>query len=269
MKGIEPIRTNVGAAGYGENFVRGRSIRELVEHETRWGLVTRIVGGPRLGRAEAQLLDDLLVAAFSPDPRIWPLKLGWLVASYGDWWAGVSAVQVMLAESRMGPWACGAAVPTVAALTALRATHEADYEARAVAWARGRWSLGEFIWGFGVAGGAGRETDERMALIDEAVRRHGWDDRPHVRASREGAAAIHAATGRQPNMALQLAAVGLDLGLTRPQIEAVVYQFVEPQIMGNAFESSRLAPSCLREVPTEAVTYAGPAPRRSERGRSA
>lgn len=262
----EPIRTDVGCAGYGDNFVRGVSVGErLAGRETRWGLLSRFLDGPELSREDAAFLDDVLVATVAPDPRIWPLKIGWIIGSYGDWWAAGAAVQGMLAECRMGPWACAAACPTAQRFASLRAEGRGDFRERAVAWAESRWAADETVWGFGVAGGAGRRRDERLAAIDDAVVRHGRADRPHYRASMEAASAIVERVGRFPNMALGVAAIGLDLGMERGRIEALMYQVLEPQILGNAYESSRLEAASLRALEPSDVDYQGAAPRRSPR----
>lgn len=266
MKGIEPIRTNVGAAGYAENYVRGESVRErLLGVTSRWSLLSRFLGGPSLSAEDSALLEDVLIATVAPDPRIWPLKIGWIIGAYGDWWAAGAAVQGMLAECRMGPWACAAACATVEALLAIRAHGSTWFERRVVEWANAEWKAGRVVWGFGVAGGRGRGKDERLSLIDRAMRAHGYAERPHYRAAVDGAAAITEATGREPNMALGVAAIGLDLGMDRGQIEALMFQVLEPQILGNAFESSRRVPSQLRQLPEDRVDYKGPAPRRSSR----
>ncbi|MCA9604483.1 MAG: hypothetical protein H6719_01550 [Sandaracinaceae bacterium] len=258
------IVTDLGAATHGDNLVRGLSVRDdLFGRETRWSLLSRFVQGPDLDRDDAALLDDVLVAIVAPDPRIWPLKVGWIIGAYGDWWAAGAAVQAMLAECRMGPWACAAAYETATALAALRGDDATDFEKRAVAWIRDQWDVGTVVWGFGVAGGAGRARDERMDLIDAAARRHGRDQHRHYRASLDAAAAIQAATGRAPNMALAVASLALDLGLTRAQFEALMYQVVEPQVLGNAYESARLRSPALRELPLGYVRYVGASHRRS------
>lgn len=262
----EPILTDVGCAALGDNLVRGRSVRdELFGRASRWSLLSSFLGGPALDAADAAFLEDVLVATVAPDPRIWPLKIGWIVGAYGDWWAAGAAVQGMLAECRMGPWACAAACPTAQVFARLEAESADGLGARALAWARAEWAAGGVVWGFGVAGGAGRAEDERLALIDRAARRHGRDERPHYRASIAAARAIAEATGRYPNMALGVAAIGLDLGLDRAQIEAVMYQVLEPQIVGNAFEAARLRPGSLREVPSGRVGYVGRSHRTSAR----
>ncbi|MBX3271967.1 MAG: hypothetical protein KF729_16990 [Sandaracinaceae bacterium] len=125
--------------------------------------------------------------------------------------------------------------------------------------------LNSYVWGFGVAGGQHRVRDERLDLIDAAARRHGHAIRPYYQAAFEAAEAIAEATGKFPNMGLGVAAIGLDLGMDRGQIEAMVYQMLEPQILGNAFDAARSMPPSLREARAGSVQFVGSPARRSLR----
>ncbi|HHH29574.1 MAG TPA: hypothetical protein ENK57_14680 [Polyangiaceae bacterium] len=260
------IRTNVGCAGYGDNYVRGRSVRdELLGKDTRWSLLSRLIDGPELSRDDAQFLDDVLVAAACPDPRIWPLKIAWLLGSYGDWWAAAAGVQSMLAEARMGPWAGAAPYAVIEEFARLRACSHESFEGAVLAYVEERWSRGAVVWGFGVAGGGGRRRDERLDRIAEAAALHGRADAVHYSAAMEAGEIVFRATDRAPNMALAFAAIGRDLGLTRAEIEVVMFQILEPQILGNAYESARLSASTLQRLPDSKLRYVGQAPRLSPR----
>lgn len=264
------IRTDVGAAGFGDNFVRGRSVRDaLFGRASRWSLLMRFVDGPELDPSDAAFLEDVLVATVAPDPRIWPIKVAWLVGAYGEWSAGNVAAQTTLAGTQMlGSRSCAAAFPTVSAFVAMH-RDGGDFAGRVVAWVRARWDAGESVWGFGVAGGGGRPRDERVALVDRAALRHGRAHRPHYRASMDAAAAISAATGRHPNLALPSAAIGLDLGLDETRLDLLMLQLLEPQLLGNAYESARIRAPSLQELSGEHITYQGLAPRRSPRSKEA
>jgi hypothetical protein len=265
---VPPIATAVGGTGYGDNVVRGRSVRdELLLRETRWSLVSRLVGGPELSREDAALLDDVLVAIACPDPRIWPLKVSWLLGAYGDWWSSFGAVTTMLAECRMGPWAVAASCDTAAEFARIARDAPDAFEEEVLAWARPRAEAGEVIWGFGVAGGRARPADERLAMIATAVEAHGAADRPHYAASMRAAQALEAHLAHRGNAALAVAAVALDLGMDRKRAEVVMYQMLGVQILGNAYDSAAQAPAILRRLPDEAVAYEGPPPRPSPRSR--
>jgi len=266
----EPIRTNVGVTTHGDNVVRGASVRDrLLLEETRWSLLSRLIDGPELSRADAAMLDDMLVAIACPDPRIWPLKVAWTIGSYGDWWAAHGAVTAMLGECRMGPWACAAASDTVSVFRRLKGEHGEGFEDAVVEWARPRARRREVIWGFGVAGGRARRVDERWAMVKTAMAHHGRLDSPHFQVATQGATVLERRLGLVPNAALAVGSIGLDVGMSRSQIEVLMYQVLGPQIVGNAYEASRLAPASLRALPEDAVEYVGPARRESARAREA
>ncbi|MBX3271964.1 MAG: hypothetical protein KF729_16975 [Sandaracinaceae bacterium] len=142
------IVTDVGCAGYGANFVRGERVADLQRKGcSRWSLVSRYSGGSAIEPDDAAFLEEVLLATSAPDPRIWPLKVAWLIGSFGDWWAAGAAVQAMLGECRLGPWAGGATCATVEAFVRLRQEDPASFRARAVDWIESRWSNGEIVWG--------------------------------------------------------------------------------------------------------------------------
>jgi hypothetical protein len=84
------LPTRVAHAEWGVNRYFGFPVPDLLGDETLTGLVALAVGARRLPAAEREVLDDIAVAMTLADPRIWPLKMTRLVASYGGGLAGMA-----------------------------------------------------------------------------------------------------------------------------------------------------------------------------------
>ena len=86
------VFTRVARAGYEEHrFFSWGVFGELTGRETLSGLVAMAVSGRRLDPGEVAMLDDIAAVLTVADPRIWPLKVGRLAASYGGALEGLAA----------------------------------------------------------------------------------------------------------------------------------------------------------------------------------
>lgn len=256
----DPIRSSIGYAGFGDNILRGLSVRDdLFGKSGYWNALSLSIGGPPLDRGAEAHLDDLCVAMVAPDPRIWPLKVTWLVASYGSAWAGLSAAHASFADAFIGPW------PTVEIAElydhVFRETRGNAVDAVSLL-APG--ATRRRVPGFGVAGP--RAVDERIALIRDAVARRGQSA---LRV--EFAAAIADQLLRLhdlvPNVGLFVATALSDVGFQPLQVGLVVHAFLELQVVGNSFESASGQLSSLQALDPDAVHYEGMMLRQSSRAR--
>ena len=91
------IQTRVARHVFGDNFYFGHAVAgDLLGGETFAGLMAMAAKGRRPSDEERVVLDAIAVILTSADPRIWPLKLTRLVASYGGTLAGFGAGQLAM-----------------------------------------------------------------------------------------------------------------------------------------------------------------------------
>jgi hypothetical protein len=227
-------------------------------------LALSIVGRPLPADCIA-VLDDIAGVVTLADPRIWPLKLTRVLASYGSVIPAVAAGLLMEDGARIGP------STTVYAAQALRAFHSeigdrADDVDLVQSVVNRYLETHPFVWGFGTPF---RSRDERLVAFDECMRGRGRDTLPHFRTMHAVAQAVRAARRAEPNMGIGLAAVLLDMGLTPEQIGGLVTALMQHMFFGHAVEEAASPNGPLRELPPAYVAFAGREPRTSPRAAEA
>lgn len=264
----EPIRTNVGWALHGDNLFRGRSVAgDLDGKTTSWSALCLGLGHRTLTAEETTFLDDLAVAITAADPRIWPLKVAWLVGCYGSSFAAMAAAHQFLADAGMGPAVASSVGKLWRDLDAELAVAP-NLRDGLVSFIARRKAAGDLPPGFGLV--PGRPRDERIALIDGVVRRHDRTTYRFYALMRRAAPILEQSCGMQVNLMGALSACLLDLGLTVEQLGPTACVAMSPTLWANAFESARLKPRQLQCLPLATVHYVGPterpAPSRGHRG---
>ncbi len=254
------VETDVGFAGFGDNSVRGLSVgKDLMGGAGFWSAYSISIRGPRLDREQAHLIDELGVACIAGDPRNWPLKVAWLVASYGSAWAGVAACTASLPGAFVGPAPADAAALVCQELA--RASRDNGGVDGMLRWIDAQRRSGQRIAGFGVPGkSGGRDADERIPMMRTAVESSGLDGE-HFRRIEELVAALDSSKLRA-NGALYLNAILLDLGFSPQQCPMIVIKLFDLMIWAHAHEASLLRPPPLQGLPLEKSMYVGP-PRRT------
>ncbi|MBI2394684.1 MAG: hypothetical protein HYV09_34265 [Deltaproteobacteria bacterium] len=258
---MKPIPTRVAALGYPEHRFQGHAVfGELVGSTSYAALIALAVSGRRPTAQESELLDLLAAATTVADPRIWPLKLARVVASYGSFLAGFSASQMALEGDRIGP---PITVHAAGLLVELRDTGAAvdDHEA-CVAAARELIARRRRLVGFGIPF---RPQDERYVVLREQLAARGRTALPYWRLQEALAEVVLAARGLPPNIGIGTAAMLLDMGYSPVESAAIVHFVNQHVFVANAFEGAEQARPELRDLPAEAVSYEGPAPRRTPR----
>jgi hypothetical protein len=257
-----PIRTRAGWAGLGENYFGGRKVgTDLLGHHGFWSMVSLALGHRPLTRAEERLLDDAVVAMNASDPRIWPIKMTWLIGSYGSAVAGAAAGSLWRDGARVGSSPARAAAACWLELHAALAS--SGERAIAIAdWFRGRKDAGILVPGFGVPA---RQQDERVVLLDRVVRQRGFADGSYFALLGEVTAVLERTSTLRPNVVGAMSALALDLGFQPDQIPELVQVGLWLSLLANGVDAAVQQPEVLREMPSEAVCYQGPAPRRSPR----
>jgi hypothetical protein len=257
------IQTRVGLHVLGDNFYFGhRALAGLLGQETPTGLLALAVTGHRPDQEEREVLDAIAVVLTSADPRIWPLKLTRLVASYGGTLAGFAAGHLAIEGKQIGPWVVGHAARELVELRQLIGDR-LDDAAAVLDVIRGRVRRSRVI-GYGVPL---RERDERMDALREHVARLGRDRRPYWRLQEALSAEVIREGSTAPNVGIGFAAVLLDLGYAPLQASAIATFLNQPVFAANAFEAAQQRDPRMQRLADEHVEYIGPARRVSPRAR--
>jgi hypothetical protein len=255
------IRTRVALHVEGDNLYFGhRTIAGLLGRETTTGLIAMAATGRRPSDDERTVLDAIAVASTSADPRIWPLKLTRLVASYGGTLAGFGAGQLAMEGKLIGPWVVGQAASELVALRNAIGAPLNDVTAKdAIAdWIARR----PRMVGYGVPM---RDRDERMDGLRCQIVEMGRDQLPYWTLQEALSAAMARRWRSAPNVGIGVAAILLDLGYTPLQASAVTTFLNQNVFAANAFEAAQQREPLMQKLPVEHVAYVGPAARVSPR----
>lgn len=208
------------------------------------------ITGRLLSTAEAMLIDDMMTAMASADPRLWPFKLTRLASAHGNATYGVGATIVASQGALFGPTRFEE-ISTV--LTELAAHTSTDEEIEAF--------LRQGRVGFGIL--YGRYDVRFDALMGQLEKRgHAGAFVDLVRR------AVHVARTRlnvEPHVFVAIVALGLDLQMSAKQIGALGMLPLVLDALPNAVEGAQQAPIALQCLPPSVVQYVGPKPRTSER----
>jgi len=257
---MSAIRTRVAQALFGDNAFCGCSVNEELAGTDGWASVFSLaIGGPRLCREDATLVEDLAVCSLAADPRIWPLKMTRIVASYGAPLPAIAVGHLALEGAIVGSEPTGRAAETLVAWAAELGDDPSpeSVEAHVAALlSKGRAA------GFGVAF---RGRDERVDAIRACLKTRGRDEGRHWKLVAAMDAVMQKRTRVQLNLAMASAAVLLDLGFTPVQIRMWMSAYLDVCFYANAVEGAESRAPELLVVPAADVTYVGRPPRTSPR----
>ncbi|MBN1607122.1 MAG: hypothetical protein JW940_10850 [Polyangiaceae bacterium] len=256
---VEPTR--VAHWGYDEHRYFGhRVFEELTGRETLTGLTLLSVVGRRLSPECCAVIDEVACAVTLADPRIWPLKLTRVIASYGAALPAAAAGLLVEEGARIGPWAGVQAAELLVALREQLGTRAADPPfVREVV----HRYLAEhhFVWGFGTPF---RDRDERLVSFRACMRRRGRDTLPYWTTMEVVTPVVREARQVEPNISAAFAATFLDMGLDPYQVGALASSIMHHMFVANALEGAA-RPGPLRQLPDPCVRYVGRGPRPSPR----
>jgi len=252
------IRTGVGRAVEGGYEQFGKSVYgDLVGHTSYLGLIVFSLTGRRITRADEALLDELTVASHVSEPRVWPIKLSWIVASLGralpGYVAGIIALDSDILGGRVGEDAARSLVELQAAVAG-----SGGGDQDIVAFIHRQTKL----YGFGVPV---RSVDERLVAFRAALAQQGYETGEHWALAQRYWRLVKEVRGVEVNIIGAAAAILLDLGFTPEQVAPMAVTLLQPTFLSNALEASVQSPPDLKCLPREAVCYTGPAPRISAR----
>ncbi len=255
----EGLPTRIALARDGEHSYCGhRVFADLLGPETMTGLLWLAVGGRRLAAEERAVLDDAAVALSVADPRIWPLKIARIAASYGGSLSGVAAGMVMLQDAAVGAWSFGEAARLLDRVADLSEGPDGARRKRVCELVHATPRLP----GFGVAF---RAQDERVLALRAALTSRGWNSRRYMKALDLLADVARAERRVEPNIGLPVAAVLLELGLELGAISILSVALLQHMFFANAAEGAQQKAAVLRSLPDECVRYAGAPARLSPR----
>jgi hypothetical protein len=255
------ITTRVAQAVQGDNRFRGFGVNADLAGRDGWtSIVSLAIGGPRLSALDAAMVEDLAVCSLAADPRIWPLKITRLVASYGVTLPAIAVGHLALEGAIVGPEPTGKAAETL--VSWVERLGEQVNDPRAIEalvddlLAQGRAA------GFGVAF---RARDERVEGIKACVVKRNRDKGKHWQLVMAIDALMVDKRKVQLNLAMASAAVLLDLGFTPPQVRMWMSAYLDVCFYANAVEGAEQQSAVLRKLPDDAIDYVGREPRLSPR----
>ncbi|HEY5956893.1 MAG TPA: hypothetical protein VIV60_10085 [Polyangiaceae bacterium] len=225
------------------------------------GMVALSVLGRRLSTEDCAVIDDAIAVSTLADPRIWPLKLTRLVASYGRAGPAIAAGLLTLEEARIGPWTLSKAAQFLVDLHARLAKVDDDKTTvngvlHALIQDR------SLLWEFGTPF---RAYDERLVAFRECMSKRGRDRLPYWRTMLVAIGSIQDKLAIEPNISLGVAAAFLDLGILVEEMGPLSFAVVFHMFLGHGTEGARDATAAIRELPDEYVSYVGRPPRSSPR----
>ena len=251
MSPLPEIRTRVAKHLLGDNRYFGHSaLFELVGKETLTTMMALAVTGRRVTAEERDLLDDLCVIMTSADPRIWPLKLARVVASYGGTLAGYTASMLPMEGHQIGPWVAGCAAKMYVDLDRFTGTFAGD-RADAV---RAFIAQSKHFHGYGVPL---RASDERLDALERRMRACGRDRRKYWRLHEALAEGLWEQKKLRPNITAGFAAMLLDLEFSPREASMMTLIQNSNTFAANAFEGARQQVDALRKLPDDCVEYVG------------
>ena len=256
------VTTRTAHMGWDEHRYFGRAVFEdITGKESLTYLMALSILGRELPRDCYPVLDDAACALTLADPRIWPLKLTRLVASYGSTVPAMAAGLLIEERARVGPWTCAKAAEILSSFEA-RIGSRTSEPAHVRSVVKAYLAEHGFVWGFGTPF---RARDERLIAFRACITRRGKSEGRYGRTLGLIEDEIREARGTDPNIAMAIAAAFLDMGMTPHEIGAMTTFLMQHMFFAHAVEGAGDSGRVLRLLPDECVSYIGREPRTSPR----
>jgi hypothetical protein len=253
VSAVEPIVTHVGHYSTDELRFRGRRVfAELLGRSTIAQIIVLGLSGKTLEGEQALLIDDIITAMSSADPRLWPFKITRLASAFGVGTFGVGATLIGSHGGIFGGNRMASAARWLVDLHAGGGNTISDDEIDA-ALARGGQAFGVLH----------RARDERLEALMRQVAKRGRDGLPFVRLCAQAMRVARERHKTEAHVYLGIAALCLDLGLSPEQIGMIALVNLFLVALANATEGALQQSAALQRLPTACVDYQGVGPRRS------
>jgi hypothetical protein len=249
----------VGHIGHTDNRFCGAAVfaelaRQIVDPAE---LLALACGVRTMAAVDRDAVRVVALALTSPDARVWPLRLARTLACHGNPYAGMFGAQLINHNRRMGP---GVISGAAAMLVWLRARTSDGPDDGALDDA-----LGEFLADHDRLAGCGvplRDRDERLLAVHVLLADHAAAARPTWRYYQLVVAAVRR-RGVEPNVALTVAALLLDVGLAPSRCGPFASLMIAHTFTAHALEAADHDGPWLRCFPEHAVDDRSPALRLS------
>ncbi|MFH1807620.1 MAG: hypothetical protein ABIJ09_02655 [Pseudomonadota bacterium] len=259
------VRTRIARAGWDEHSYYGhRVFADLAGRESVASLLALSAVGRRLPLEDARVLDDIMTVWTVADPRIWPLKLTRLVASYGGLVQGIAAGYLSLDNPFIGVLhvSAGAARFLLDVQQRVQVSSDASDLDAAV---QAALAANPRPQGFGVPF---RDLDERVPALRRCLIARGRHERTWWRLFEQVWPLVQQQRGLPPNIAGAYAAACLDLGLSPDELSTLALGVSIHVFLAHAAEGAAQQHPVLQRLPAGSVRYAGTARRLSPRARA-
>lgn len=254
---MNPIETRVAHTGADELRLHGyRVFAQLLGRTTAAQALILGMTGILLDGEDIAIVDDIVTAMSSADPRLWPFKVTRVASAYGDAAAGLAATLLAGEGGMYGSNRLAAAAAWLAALAARRRLSDDDLLA----------AIRESGGGFGVLY---RARDERLVALSAQVVKRQRHDLPHWRLCTRAIELARTALQLEAHVYLALAALCLDLGFPVDTVAGLGFILLFHDALANAVEGAAQAPTLLRELPWSEIADRSVPVRTSPRFRGA
>lgn len=250
---MRPVQ-RVGHIGHTDNRFCGAAVFGELAHQIvdAAELQARACGLRAMTALDRDVMRIIALALTSPDARVWPLRLARTLACHGNPYAGMFGAQLINHNRSMGP---GVISGAAAMLRRLRARAGEAPEPEVLDGA-----VAEYLAEHHRLAGCGvplRAQDERLIAVHKLLAAHAAATRPTWRFY-ERLIAVVRARGIEPNVALPLAALMLDLGFEPSRCGPFASLMIAHTFTAHALEAADHDGPWMQRLPDDAIEDRSP-----------
>jgi len=249
-----PIETHVGHTAAQELRFRGHKVfADLLGKTSAMQMLVCGLTGRILDADDMLVVDDILTAMSSADPRLWPFKITRLAAAHGNPALAMGATFVASQGAIFGVNRFQQIADVLVDLTSRKLSDDELFEV-----------LSKGTVGFGIL--YGRYDARFDALVGQVLKRN-RETRPHMSVALQAVRIARTKLNTEAHVFVAIAALCLDMEMTPYQVGLFGMLPLFHDALPNAAEGAEQHPASMQELPSSAVKYVGRAPRESVRAR--